>query len=171
MLKHKKLVGLFSLLIAVISWRLGAKLSDNALTIVGVMFSVFFGFYISSLSILLGSSASRFLHEMPSKESLSVSLMDLFVKDFSSSAYSCLGILTLIFMYLVFDEFLDGWPRSAEIIQAAIVGLVCYSVLKLKQLFDVMVKLMRDEAKFAPRSTVNDIENAIAKRVPPTDEF
>ena len=141
-----------------------AELDGNALMILGVMFSISFGFYISALTILLGSSTSRFLKHVISKQSLSDSELDVFTRAFSWSALLNFVAVSLIFLYLVFQKSMLDIVK--EVFNASIVGLSAYCLICLMDMFFCLVHLMKNEASVAPRSTLTDADEINEKRYP-----
>ena len=150
--------------LAFLTYQLDARLDDNALMILGVMFSVSFGFYISALTILLGSSISRFLNHVISKQSLSYSELDVFTRAFSWSALSNFVAVSLIFLLLVFQGSMSAIVKEAFV--ASIVGLSAYCLVCLMSMFFRLVHLMKHEAKVAPRTTLVDADEINKKRYP-----
>lgn len=141
-----------------------AELDDNSLMILGVMFSISFGFYISALTILLGSPTSRFLHHVISKESLSYSELDVFMRSFSRSAIANFAAVLLIFLFLVFQSSMSA--NVKDFFSAAIVGLSVYCLICLMKMFFYLVHLIKNEAKVAKRSTLVDADEENKKRYP-----
>lgn len=158
----------FGLIVAVVlaflTYQFKAELDGNALTILGVMFSISFGFYISSLTILLGSPTSRFLKHVISKQSLSYSELDVFTRAFSWSAFLNFVAVSLIFLFLVFQTTMPTIVK--EVFNASIVGLSAYCLICLMDMFFRLVHLMKHEANVAPRSTLTDADEINEKRYP-----
>lgn len=164
MLQSKWLVWGLGLFAGLSSWHCETQLSNEALTVLGVMLSVFFGFYISQMTILVGSSASRYLYEMTYKDRPSVRYLDTFISDYRGCTHCCLLTVSLLFFYLVFKTQVLTSTELVLIVNAIIVGMTTVSLLKLKQMFDVMLRLMKDEAPYAYRSTFEDIDTIKKKR-------
>ena len=156
MLKSRFLVWGLSVAVASVACYFKVQLGSEALATLGVMLSVFFGFYISQLTILVGSSASRYMYEMTYEDRPSVRYLDTFIDDYRCCTHCCLGTVGLLFLYLVFMKQIPIWGVSY--INAVIIGMTVVSLLKLKQMFDVMLQLMQDEAPYAPRATFADID-------------
>ena len=159
MLQSNCFVLLCGLVTGVGSWYFSIRPSSNALMILGVMFSIFFGFYITQLTVLIGSSASRFLYEKINTKDQDREL-NRFIASYQVCTHLCLTTIALLFIYLVFEQtILSVSLELTEILVSAVVCLSTMSLMKVKQMFDVMIALLKQEAPFASRATLNDIEN------------
>lgn len=159
MLKSNFFVWGLGVLVGAGVWYFQIIPSDNALMILGVMLSVLFGFYVTQLTSLIGSSASRFLHERIS-EKTNESLLSLFVTDYRSCTRTCLLTIAIVFIYLFFQEQITLFSAQLAIFVVSImVGLITVSLLRLKQMFDVLLQLLIQEAPHAERHTLSDVEN------------
>lgn len=159
MLRSSIIVWLCGAIVAVAVWYFQIKPTDNALMILGVMLSVLFGFYVTQLTVLIGSSASRFLYEKFDKRT-NKRLLPLFVVDYKRCTRTCLVTIALVFIYLFFEKQITLLsPQSAVLIVSLISGLLTVALMRLKQMFDVMLQLLMQEAPSAPRQTLNDIES------------
>lgn len=159
MLKSNLLVWVLGALVGAGVWHFQIIPSGDALMILGVMLSVLFGFYVTQLTSLIGSSASRFLHERTSEKN-NESLLTLFVEDYRSCTGTCLLTIAIVFIYLFFQKQITLFSlQLAILIVSIMVGLITVSLLRLKQMFDVLLKLLVQEAPHADRQTLNDVEN------------
>ena len=101
--------------------------------ILGVMLSVLFGFYVTQLTSLIGSSASRFLYER-SSEKTNESLLSLFVTDYRSCTRTCLLTIAIVFIYLFLQEQITLFSAQLAIFVVSImVGLITVSLLRLNK--------------------------------------
>lgn len=159
MLKSSIIVWFCGALVAVGVWHFQIVPSDNALMILGVMLSVLFGFYVTQLTVLIGSSASRFLYERFNKKN-NERLLFLFVIDYRRCTRICLATIALVFIFLFFQEQITLLSAQAAVVIISLIsGLSTVALLRLKQMFDVMLQLLVQEAPYSARLTLNDVEN------------
>ncbi len=158
MLRSSIIVWLSGAIVAAGVWHFQVVPSDNALMILGVMLSVLFGFYVTQLTVLIGSSASRFLYEKFDKKT-NKRLLTLFVVDYRRCTLTCIVTVALVFIYIFFQEQITLLlPQSAVLIVSVISGLLTVALMRLKQMFDLMLRLLMQEAPYVERQTLNDVE-------------
>lgn len=161
MLGDNKLIVCASLAVGLLAYYFKVGLNSEAVSLIGVMFSVFFGFYVSSLAFLFGNSVVRFLHEMPKHNFPGQTLLPDFCRDLLVCAGACLCLVVVLIVYVVLSEKLSRvWAPSGFVLSALIFALCVFSLSKLSQMFYLMLKLMQYEAPYIRRSTLHDVESA-----------
>ena len=165
MLRSSIIVWLCGAIVAVGVWCFQIKPTGDALMILGVMLSVLFGFYVTQLTVLIGSSASRFFYEKFDKKT-NRRLLTLFIVDYRRCTQTCLVTIALVFIYLFFEKQITSLsPQAAVLIVSIICGLLTVALMRLKQMFDVMLQLLTQEAPHADRQTLNDIESVRKREI------
>ena len=161
----KKLSWICAITVAVLIACLRIQLSVDAVTLIGVMFSVSLGFYISAVTVMFGSTASRFLHEVAGDPTHSTTRLEHFSTHLIKSAALCLTIMALS---LVYEAFREQWPiYLSQVLSVVLMGLVIIALFRFYTGFVFLVKLMANEAKVVRRSTYEDakaLNRAIVKR-------
>ena len=159
MLRSSIIVWLSGAIVAAGVWHFQILPSNNALMILGVMLSVLFGFYVTQLTVLIGSSSSRFFYEKFDKRT-NKRLLFLFVVDYRRCTRTCLVTIALVFIYLFFEKQITLLSiQFGVLIVSLISGLLTVALLRLKQMFDVMLQLLIQAAPHAERKTLNDVES------------
>ena len=128
-----------------LQWYFELVINKDFISSLLIVFSMFFGFYITSLAVFSNSKYLYKLYKIQDKTDNRKTLLDKLIEEFKWPAYFLLlSILYLIVIYIIIE---NKFPKFICYFPYFLWGIIVLNIFYIFRTIDIFIKITRQSAK------------------------
>ncbi len=142
----KKIVILLSFLVSILlQWYFELAINKDFISSLLIVFSMFFGFYITSLAVFSTSKYLHKLYKIEDQKDNRKTLLDNLIEEFKWPAYFLLfSIVYLIAVYIIIE---NKFPKFIYYCFYILWGIIVLNIFYIFRTIDIFIKITRQSVK------------------------